>query len=398
MVHLVSNLEPNTEEVRGTMRNSSRKRGLRLWPLWPLNLTDAAMDDIDLQYRKSHFVTSEVADGGFNNRLQATEIALLFGVLLNRTLLMRQFQRGHTGGKKEPYTTYLNIVGWPAFANNTKRRDALKLPVEQDRNCSVDMAKLLPRLSANPKLHDAKIAIFTNNWGFWQILFRREHHRDIAAFLSRHVQYKQNCVSQVTSLLPKPFAAVHARFGDRRGFPLFNCSLLGYNFGNGTKKYHSREAFACSRPRRPDPDKARNLTDAFDFLTLPDALAAWNLPPEVNLVYFATNRPKDPTVKQAKDVLEGRNLSVRFWEDLKPHDSKDFQGVRDGSWISIAEQCIAMEAERFMPSWPSSWDSVVITRRLAAGKPDAEEHHNLMTYHLERHARYTKCNFETTWS
>ena len=39
----------------------------------------------------------------------------------------------------------------------------------------------------------------------------------------------------------------------------------------------------------------------------------------------------------------------------------------------IMEQSVAIQADRFLPSFPSSWGSVVLTRRLVAEKPDAED-------------------------
>ena len=151
--------------------------------------------------------------------------------------------------------------------------------------------------------------------------------------------------------------------------------------------------------KNPNGPKQQKLVPTPSYMSMAQAAAHWQLPKEIKTVYIATNRPKDPVVKNVTRVLQDRKIEVWTWENISSRlKLKSILGPRDGTVTSIVEQCVAMLADRFMPTFPSSWDSVVLTRRLAAEKPDALEHHNLMVHNLDQFGRKSKCNFNYTWN
>ena len=54
-------------------------------------------------------VCGHVADGGFNNRRQALQIALALAVATNRTLVLSSFTLGHNAGPEVPASAFFHV-------------------------------------------------------------------------------------------------------------------------------------------------------------------------------------------------------------------------------------------------------------------------------------------------
>ncbi|CAE7517806.1 unnamed protein product [Symbiodinium pilosum] len=273
------------------------------------------------------------------------------------------------------------------------------IPVQPDRNCSIHFGRLQAHMQLREDLAQIPVAVFGNGWGYWQSLFHRDDHKTIAKFITEHSSFKQRYIDMVKSVMPKHFAAVHCRLGDREAIPLFNCSAFGFGMGLDETWPMMTKNSICMRPvLKPKGKTSKELVPAPEFMSMAQAVAAWELPEEIKTVYIATNRPKDPVVKNVTKVLEARKMQVWTWETISPRLKIGTGAPRDGTVTSIMEQSVAIQADRFLPSFPSSWGSVVLTRRLVAEKPDAEEQHELMVRNLELWGQKTKCNFNYTWN
>jgi len=202
----------------------------------------------------------------------------------------------------------------------------------------------------------------------------------------------------ISGVLQKPYAVIHFRLGDRYGLPLVNCSeflatpLQSFDFGGFPNWFDPAmppppatwEAVRFGCVKRTD-----ETNGSVNYVTTEMAAAAWDLAsinPKIRDVYIATNRPNNPRVQKLKVLLQDRNLTPWTWEDLLSERSQSSKshGARDGSIIGVMEQVLAIEAEAFLPAFPSSWDSVAITRRQACGKPQAGSHHELALQSLLR--------------
>ena len=356
---------------------------------------------------QNHFV-SYWSLGGFNNRLQALQIALLLSKLLNRTLIVGPFTLGHDKGRETPYTEFLDPIEWPTVNwNSPELQGKLELSKSNTanvnfawrRNCSVPLPHVVSELES---LASVQVLHYPYYSGFWRILFSSEYHEVIGHFFDRSLRLKQALYDEAISIsgvLQKPYAVIHFRLGDRYGLPLVNCSeflatpFQSFDFGGFPNWFDPKMPAATWEAVRFGCVKRTTAGSQVNYVTTEMAAAAWDLAsinPKIRDVYIATNRPNKSRVQKLKILLQDRNLTPWTWEKLlserKNQSSKFYSGDRDGSIIGVMEQVLAIEAEAFLPAWSSSWDSVVITRRQARGKPQAGSHHELALQSLLRFA------------
>ena len=322
-------------------------------------------------YAREHFLVYR-RGGGLNNRVTAVEICLLLAVLSNRTLLIETMQNGHMRGHDSPYTDFLEkIEGWPVLAAGTiseaQRRSLLRnsnkriLKLHPEVNCSVDLLAFVSELH---RFSEVKVLEYAFEWGYWSQLFSEEYHSLIAAFVSTHVRFKHSLADPARASMPVPFGLIHFRLGDRDGRPLWNCSEIGYETG---------KKFSCVLRRQ----------GSFEYLGTEQAVRLWHIPEDIKDIYIATNRPNHTRVAAVRHDLAQRGFQIWQWEDVARHWTLGRE-MRDGSKVSAAEQAMAIHAQAYLPSFPSTWTSVVIARRWALQKPEAEKQHRLMAHTLVR--------------
>ena len=100
-------------EDAGTLSSFHGDEKVRILERW-LNVKER-QDIRDSEYAKTHFVTY-LNRRGFNNRLESLELAFLFAVLLNRTLVVHNFSAVHgPGGGEVAPEKYLHMQAfqWP---------------------------------------------------------------------------------------------------------------------------------------------------------------------------------------------------------------------------------------------------------------------------------------------
>ena len=176
---------------------------------------------------------------------------------------------------------------------------------------------------------------------------------------------------------------MHFRLGDRPGLQMANCSLFGFR-SQGRLEDIKQESmsraetqaikYGCFTPSPKDPKN--HVIPLFTE----DVVRSWHLPKNIKVVYIATNKPNDRRVKTVQGMFRERGLTTLTWEDL----NHTLASKRDGTEISIQEQCIAIRSKFFLPSWPSSWDAEVIYRRLDETNVDAETHFELLSDSVSR--------------
>ena len=387
------------KEERRSVGTLSRVHGnekVRIVERW-LNVKER-QDIHDSEYAKTHFVTYPNF-GGFNNRLEYLELAFLFAVLLNRTLLVKNFSASHQrfGGEVTP-EQYLDmkafqwrIKQWSNVDFAKLQRRTTHLHVGRHR-CGVDIVQLCEDMKKTnysdiPMIitYDAKAP-----YPFWPAVFAKPYHQVIRRFFAEYVRFNpslcdftQNSLQSQT-WLRQPYAAMHFRLGDRPGLQLANCSLFGFRFQGHFEDIKKNMSLAemeairygCNKPSAEDPKN--HVIPLFTE----DVVGSWHLPKNIKVLYIATNRPNDTRVKKVRGIFQKRGLTTLTWEDL----DQTLAQKRDGSEISIQEQCIAIRSKFFSPSWPSTWDSEVIYRRLdETGAPDAEIHFQLLVDSVSRH-------------
>ncbi|CAE7310961.1 unnamed protein product, partial [Symbiodinium sp. CCMP2456] len=317
-------------------------------------------------YMQSHYLMYRPG-GGLNNRIQGLEIGLLFAVLLNRTVVIETINTGHSKGREVQYTDFLEAIDeWPTVRAgiDTKLYTSLKaesnrshLPLNPHANCSVNLWDMVVEYSSSTD----RVLEYPHYAGFWQYWFRPEYHMVVARFLDQHVRFRTNFSVPIQFALPFPYALLHYRLGDMPGLPLFNCSKINFSFTGGVWNQ-------CRR---------KHVNGSVEYLTVQKALEFWHVPEHLKHVYIATNRPSDPQIGRTVRFFAERGLKTWTWEDISSFWPADL-GARDGSAVSAIEQVLAINADTYFPAWPSSWDAVVVTRRLARQKRLAQEHHQLI--------------------
>ncbi|CAE8586055.1 unnamed protein product [Polarella glacialis] len=328
------------------------------------------------------------ATGGFGNRLEMFVSAMLVAALTNRSVLAPNFTTGHDAGQQVPYSAFITATGVPVVnmpsvkAEQISRQDLPWNPY----GCDKDLQKVAEVVRAS----QARIITIATFWTYWLSSFKQADLFVINEFIASRIEFNAvfNDVADVLikSRLPVNFAVVHFRITDRFGFALQNCDIL-QNASNATAQ---KFANLYDRPGRP-------LTSKFDedsrfictrmehgkrfVMTTELALSVWQLPKEITHVYVATDGPRDSRTHDLLQQIRERGLVPLMWEDFPPDvvgASTTGSGnlTRDGVFNSNVEQIIAIRAKFFLPSWPSSWDEWVISKRLAAGRSDATEHFN----------------------
>ena len=385
-------------EDAGTLRSFHGDKQVRVLERW-LNVKER-QDIRDSEYAKTHFVTYPNTDGpsGFNNRLESLELAFLVAVLLNRTLVVHNFSafHRHRGGEVAP-EKYLHMQAfqWPVkqwsdvdFAPPQKNYTPF---TRENLHCGLDIVQLCEDLRTNYSEIPVIIAHeLVGPYPYWTNIFAKQYHEVIRRFLTEYVRFNpslcdftQNSL-QSQSWLRQPYAAMHFRLGDRPGLQMANCSLFGFRFqghledikwGHMSKAEIEAIRYGCNKPSAKDPKN--HVIPLFTE----DVVRSWHLPKDIKVVYIATNRPNDPRVKTVQGMFRERGLTTLIWEDL----NHTLAPTRDGTEISIQEQCIAIRSKFFLPSWPSSWDAEVIYRRLdGTNVTDAKIHFELLSDSVSR--------------
>ena len=225
---------------------------------------------------------------------------------------------------------------------------------------------------------------------WWTNIFAKQYHEVIRSFWTEYVRFNlslcdftQNSLQSQT-WLRQPYAAMHFRLGDRPGLQMANCSLFGFRFqghhedikwGHMSKAEIEAIRYGCNKPSAKDPKN--HVIPLFTE----DVVRSWHLPKDIKVVYIATNRPNHKRVKTVQGMFRERGLTPLIWEDL----NQTLAPTRDGTEISIQEQCIAIRSKFFLPSWPSTWDAEVIYRRLdGTNVTDAKIHFELLSDSVSR--------------
>ena len=145
------------------------------------------------------------------------------------------------------------------------------------RNCSIHFGRLQAHMQLREDLAQIPVAVFGNGWGYWQSLFHRDDHKTIAKFITEHSSFKQRYIDMVKSVMPKHFAAVHCRLGDREAIPLFNCSAFGFGMGLDETWPMMTKNSICMRPvlkpkGKTSKEPSSASSQAFSFVQLKIAL------------------------------------------------------------------------------------------------------------------------------
>ena len=361
---------------------SVRRRAEELEQLLDL---EARKEAFHSSYTQTHFITYRSGEG-FNNRLQALEVTFLLAVLLNRTLVIAPFTSGHNSGKLLSYLVFLEeILTWPVIdgaRHDIDLGDPVRLDQVNNTHCRVDLLDLRDEIRGS-EIADVRTLRYGYVWGDWMSMFAEKYHTVIRHFLASQLRFSHYLCHG--PLIPRPYAAMHLRFGDRLGLSLVNCSAFGFQLANSpafhkpemTRAWEDGVKFGCVRG---SPEK-------FEILRSEDAVDAWAVeasrPPRP--VYIATNRPKDPRVARVKEKLAARGIEVLSYENVsRLLDVTVRKTARDGAVLGVVEQCIALYAESFLPSWPSSWDVSVTIRRMDMSA-ESHVHFRLMAESLANH-------------
>lgn len=363
-------------------------------------------------FRQSHIVTYMVQDGT-GARLQAMITAMLVAAVTGRSLWVGPFTSGHDSENICTYSNLLTIRDFPVVTDETFKCvncSSTDLPFTSG-DCGVDLVVIAQTMES---VRDETLR-FPWFWNWYTGMFGPHNILTIAKFVDQHLDFSdivQHTSAQIIATLPKRFAAMHFRLGDRFGGPLADCTkygmtmglkgpinatyemeMEGVSFGRHNMDYLSN-FFSC--PTLMDNGKVEGLSMGRVFND-------WQLPEGLNHIYLATNEPTDPRVLNVIAKGKAKNLTFILWEDIDSElraralAQPGFQcsGPRTGSFLSEIEQAISIHAELYLPSWPSSWDEFVITKRLAQGKPDAPSQAELVyasVTHIIQMRRYSSDN------
>ena len=317
-----------------------------------------------------------VALGGFGNRLEAIQIALLFALATRRTLVVQPFTSGHDKGRTVPYTAFLEtITGLPT-----------RLSTQMESNWSVGMRVLdigpehvnkdFMKVASRYESSSVRVIQYGSYYGYWHSMFRDEDHAVIQANLSRHIRLRRNIkdgAALIQTWLGTSYGCVHFRLGDRHGTALLACEEL--NCTNSS---------CCTTELGLTPKSVHSGGLSTDGLSK---------------VYIATNRPNSLRAKNVFQSLRAMGAPALTWEGIPENirtqalrlamqssgASLQEQEIPEDSSVSIIEQLVCIGAKRFLPSWPSSWDEFVINERFKIREVDAARQYNLMLVNLRQH-------------
>ena len=340
------------KEERRSVGTPSRVHGdekVRILERW-LNVKER-QDIRDSEYTKTHFMTY-TNFAGFNNRLEFLELAFLFAVLLNRTLVVHNFSAFNQirGGWIAP-ERYLDMKAFQWRIKRWNDVDFAQLqntsnPLQKERHhCGFDIVQLIEDMGKT----NYSVPMIIQNWDGhpfpqWPALFAKQYHQVIRSFFAEYVRFNpvfcdftQNSLQSQT-WLRQPYAAMHFRLGDRPGLQLANCSLFGFRFGGHSEDITDNMSLAeaeairygCNKPSAEDPKN-----HVIPLLT-EDVVGSWHLPKNIKVLYIATNKPHDTRVNKLRKLFQKRGLTTLTWEDL---DQSPKKPKRDGTEISLQEQC-----------------------------------------------------------
>lgn len=372
----------------------------------------AQLDVPSDSFRQSHVVGYH-SNGGSGNRVQSLITSLLVAAVTGRSLLVGPFTSGHNQGRNCPYTSLLTIRGFPVVTEETfpcEDCTASNLPFGGGA-CGIDLVETAKTLKSS---QDTKL-IFPDYWGFYTATFSPGDIPIIAKFVDQHVDFSNEILKATAGIiaggLPKRFAAIHFRLGDRHGQGLADCAKFGMTMGlegplNDTYEAQCEALGEVVSLGNWSTGYLANFMSCPTFqangkvmgLSTERVFKDWQLPQGLSHVYLATNEPTDPRVLHLIAQGKDRGLTFIMWGDLDadllsrvlPESGLECSEPRGGTFLSEIEQGISIHAEVFLPAWPSSWDEFVITKRLAKGKPDAPLHAQLMYKSMMQMIRMTR--------
>ena len=174
-----------------SFHSNEKVRTLERW----LNVKER-QDIHDSEYAKTHFVTYRNI-GGFNNRLEYLELAFLFAVLLNRTLVVHNFSafKLSRGGEVAP-ERYLDMqaLQWPVkqwsdvdFAPPQMNNTPL---TPETLHCGLDIVQLCEDMrKTNFSEIPMILAKGRGPYPDWPTLFAKKYHGVIRSFWTEHVRF-----------------------------------------------------------------------------------------------------------------------------------------------------------------------------------------------------------------
>merc|ERR1719161_2963584 len=77
-------------------------------------------------------------------------------------------------------------------------------------------------------------------------------------------------------------------------------------------------------------------------------------------------------------------MQQQNFAEVMENELIDLKNERSGTLISLIEQVLAINANTYLPSFPSSWDSYVIDQRMRQGHKGAPEQFDLMRAEVAR--------------
>lgn len=306
--------------------------------------------------------------GGWNNQREVLMIAAETAKLLNRTLVVPTSFRGNKHDEAIALRDSINVPLLREYVKVTVK-DA---PVEQgavlytpNPRCQFKSRAWVDQLRNETQDHDE--VYLRADWGYFDSLFR--YNADVSTSRNpplpsiwKFIAFPPDvleCSSGLIRLILEECTnvhAVHMRLGDRWPYPLFNCSEMS-SFRTATNGRHQE----CVHER----------TGA--ALTMEEVFIHDVRPENGSCLYMATNKPEDPVAIEFNGNLSLKTgMRVFTYESVKPYLTDKCHAM--DSVISIFEQAIAQSVPgRYVATFPSSWDEMVLNARAQLGKQGAEK-------------------------
>jgi len=375
------------------MNDEFSLRQLLLRPVPEPNFTDSKYVFFPVKY-------------GFNNCLQALQIALLLSLVTKRTLIVNDFPSSHAAAKTGLLSQRIQAgnlfqIQWPIKSVTDVRMGSMSstlVAIETSSSCGVDLRNVVRRYRSEP----AQVLVYDNSWGFWQRLFKRKDHALISKALSTHLDFLprfHRAALLLQAWLPRHHAAAHIRLGDIRTFPLVNCSSAATSLHTpGLKEMLLRgssydktffETMSYGLCVRIRPGGCTHV------VTYEQVLPGFVRNSSGRSLFISTNQPGAWMIWRVRQILRKLGLRVFTWQHFPKtlrlqalqiaqgrQEGNVTNGQEDAFLVSILEQLLCIYADEFLPSYSSSWSEIVVQHRHSQRRKGAAAQSQMLSERL----------------
>lgn len=331
-------------------------------PWWHVSHDTPALADT-----KRYVMYQRDRTNGFNNQRIVLHVAVLLASLLNRTLVLEDYQESRHDSSAAGMDQYFDIEALQKAVPVVKRSDFEITfrckPVPMDPNRKALLAEdIVDKYGAD----DSECLFLPIRWGFprFMMAYRSDHlslwHKAIARDYLHYTQELFDLAKRIAlNLKVDQYDSVHMRVGDRRPLPLINCTARGF------MPRDTRDR-ACTRENQPKRPVTMQTIVIDELKAMPDV---------GRVLYVATNDERNGVLRQFMTAVVDAGFKPLTMTQAISDNPELKQAVKalSGGQLGVVDQIVCAYGRHFFPSFPSMWDEIVVAIREWLDFPLAQE-------------------------